>query len=141
MQTPPSDILKVLELINSNEGKKNIYIKGRRHGRPLFDRIFTFGMNIFETVYLGQWLTDINAQPNIFHRSFFETWKKPPTDFSLDLYAFYLARQRKMEVIRFDVEFLKRIHGESHWNKDFASKWKFIKRTMEFSLKLKKNNI
>jgi glycosyltransferase involved in cell wall biosynthesis len=141
MQTPPRDILKVLDLIKTHNGETDIYIKGRRRGRPIFDNIFTWGMNIFETVYLQTRLTDINAQPNIFHRSFFEKWENPPIDFSLDLYAFYTAKKEKMKIIRFPVFFLKRIHGESHWNKNFASKWKFIKRTMEFSVKLKKNNL
>jgi len=141
MQTPPEDVATAFGLIQKNGNDPKLYCKGTRRGRPVFDLIFTFGMSLFETLYLGKWLYDINAQPNIFHRSFFEKWKNPPTDFSLDLYALYLAKQEKMKIIRFPVFFLKRIHGESHWNKNFASKWKFIKRTMEFSVKLKKNNL
>ena len=100
---------------------------------------FTMGMSLFETLYLGRKLWDINAQPNIFHRSFFENIKNDcPKDFSLDLYFLYMAQKEGLKVIRFDVVFPPRVHGESSWNTGLASKWKFIKRTIEFSLKLKK---
>ncbi len=138
MQTSPNDAIKALEIIEKNGNLKNIYVKGRRKGRSLFDRFFTFGMSIFELLYLGELLYDINAQPNIFHRSFFEKWDNPPYDFALDLYAFYMAKKRGLKIIRFPVLFNKRIHGESHWNKNIFSKWKFIKRTISFSRSLKK---
>ncbi len=137
MQTPPRDIIRAYDMINNLSGSKNIYIKGTRQGRPVLDKIFTWGMTIFETIYLGEWLYDINAQPNIFHKSFLNKWGNPPFDFSLDLYAFYKAKKGKLNIIRFPVHFLKRIHGESHWNKNIYSKWKFIKRTLDFSFKLK----
>lgn len=138
MQTPPSDIIKALELIEKKGNPKNIYVKGLRKKRPLFDQAFTYGMSIFETIYMGETLFDINAQPNIFHRDFFASWNDAPYDFSLDLYAIYMARKQKLDIVRMDVIFPKRIHGVSHWNKDWKSKWKFIKRTVDFSLKLKK---
>ena len=138
MQTPPDDILKALKLIESNNNRTDIYIKGLRQGRLLFDQIFTWGMSFFETLYLGVSLYDINGQPNIFHSSFFKKWENPPLDFSFDLYAFYRARKNKLEIIRFPVIFPKRIHGESNWNTGLASKWKLIKRTIDFSRKLKR---
>ena len=140
MQTDPKDVIKALNIIeNSNE--KNIFIKGDRKNRPLFDQFFTNGMSIFETVYLGKKLYDINAQPNIFPKTFFDTWENPPHDFSFDLYALYLAQAQKLKLIRFDVLFPERMHGTSSWNTGFSSKWKFIKRTIDFSIKLKKGGI
>lgn len=138
LQTPPADILKALEIIEKAGNPKKIYVKGRRMGRPLVDRFFTFGMSIFESLFLGELLYDINAQPNVFHRSFFESWINPPYDFALDLYALYLAKKQNIKIIRFPVFFLKRIYGESHWNKNLYSKWKFIKRTILFSIDLKR---
>ena len=96
-------------------------------------------MSFFETIYMGEKLHDINAQPNIFHRDFFATWKNPPYNFALDLYVLYMAKKQKMNVIRFDVLFPERIHGTSSWNTGFAAKNKFIKRTLAFSAKLKKS--
>lgn len=138
LQTPPADVVKALEIIEKLGSPEDVYVKGRRRGRPLFDRMFTAGMSVFESLYLHAVLYDINAQPNIFHKSFFKRWDNPPYDFSLDLYALYLAKKSGLRIIRFPVFFSKRIHGESHWNKDLHSKWKFIKRTIDFSLELKK---
>lgn len=139
MQTDPADTLKALEIIEKQPNPYNCYVKGLRKGRPMFDQFFTIGMSIFETLYLGKILWDINAQPNIFHRSFFDIVKnRCPKDFSLDLYLLYMAKKCGLNVIRFDVVFPPRIYGESSWNKGFASKWKFIKRTIDFSVRLKK---
>jgi polyisoprenyl-phosphate glycosyltransferase len=139
MQTPPQDLLQALRIIEEYGNANNLYVKGRREGRPLFDRIFTWGMNIFETIYLRTPLYEVNAQPNIFHSSFFATWKNPPIDFSFDLYVLYHAKQCKLKIIRFPVLFLERQHGSSKWNTNWQAKWRFIKRTVQFSVELKKN--
>lgn len=138
-QTPPADVFTALSLIETQGGDKNLYAKGRRYGRPLLDRFFTFGMSVLETIYLGTPLYDINAQPNIFHRSFFETWNNPPKDFSLDLYVLYLAKRKKLKVIRFPVHFGPRKYGTSSWNTGMSARLKFIKRTLSFSKKLKQS--
>lgn len=82
---------------------------------------------------------DINAQPTLFPRDFFLTWHSPPHDFSLDLYAYYQAQRQGLAVHRFPVKFGERAHGVSHWNVNWTAKWKFIRRTVDFSLQLKKN--
>lgn len=138
MQTDPADVLKALEIIEKQPDANNCYVKGDRKGRAFMDQFFTMGMSLFETVYLGTKLWDINAQPNIFHRSFFENLENIPKDFSLDLFFLYMAKKKGIRIIRFSVVFPPRIHGESSWNTGFASKKKFIKRTIEFSKKLKK---
>jgi len=138
MQTDPHDVIKALDIIEGEAEPEKVFVKGNRKKRPFADIFFTTGMGIFESIYLGTSLMDVNAQPNLFHRSFFELWESPPDDFSLDLYAFYMARHKKIKVIRFPVLFTERIHGHSHWNVDWESKMKFIKRTLDFSFKLKK---
>ena len=142
MQTDPSDVIKAYHILEKENWNKILYIKGNRKGRSLFDQLFTSGMSIFESIYLGKKLYDINAQPNIFSRQFFESWQNPPDDFSLDLYALYMARRAKLDVRRIEVVFPPRIHGESHWNNgSLSAKWKFIQRTLNFSKKLKKEGI
>lgn len=142
MQTDPRDLIKALEIIEKSEDAKNIYVKGNRKGRPVFDQFFTSGMSLFETIYMGVKLYDINAQPNLFSKEFFESWQNPPKDFALDLYALYMAQRQGLKIERFNVQFPKRQFGESHWNNgSFKAKWKFIKRTLDFSVKLKKEGI
>ncbi len=139
LQTDPGDCIKALEIMQKQENPEKIYIKGNRHKRPFFDKFFEFGMSIFESIILKTYLYDINAQPNLFHNSFLKLMKNPPNDFSFDLYVYYLAKTSKYKIIKFPVLFPRRIHGESKWNAgDFKSKYKFIKRTLNFSFKLKK---
>lgn len=139
MQTDPADPLKALEIIEKHPNSENCFVKGDRKGRSFVDQFFTIGMSLFETIYLNTGLWDINAQPNIFHRSFFEAIKDScPKDFSLDLYLLYMAKKKKLNIIRFDVMFPDRIFGSSNWNTGIVSKWKFIKRTVQFSTKLKR---
>jgi len=138
MQTDPNDIVKALQLIEENGGNKNLYIKGLRKRRPFLDSFFTMGMSFFELSLLRKWLWDINAQPNIFHRTFYEGWQEPPLDFSLDLFVYYNAKVARLNIKRFNVLFPERIHGTSSWNFGLSSKYKFIKRTVLFSFELKR---
>ena len=102
------------------------------------DIVFTMGMSFFETILLAKPMWDVNAQPNMFSRAFFETWKDPPNDFSLDLYVYFQARCKRLQIHRFPVKFSERLHGVSHWNVNWAEKRKFILRTVDFSLKIRK---
>jgi glycosyltransferase involved in cell wall biosynthesis len=136
MQTDPQDAILGLELFEKHGD--DIFVKGRRYGRPFTDIFFTVGMSVFETLLLARPMWDINAQPNMFSRRFFESWADPPEDFSLDLYTYYQAQICGLKVHRFQVKFGERVHGVSHWNVNWAAKRKFIRRTLDFSLQLKK---
>jgi len=136
LQTDPNDALRGLELFNAHGN--DIFVKGRRYGRPIGDSIFTLGMSVFETILLGKVMWDINAQPTMFSREFFMQWQSPPKDFSLDLFAYFFAKKLKIPVYRLPVFFGSRAHGVSHWNIGWASKWKFIKRTIAYSFKLRR---
>ncbi|MBM3231762.1 glycosyltransferase family 2 protein [Candidatus Pacearchaeota archaeon] len=138
MQTPPEDVFRALEIIKSSKNKK-IFLKGKRYGRPLADKLVnTLGMSIFETVVLGSFMYDINAQPNIFPKSLMKHLSNPPKDFAFDLFVYYTAKKYGYEVKRFPVYFGKRIFGESAWNTGWKARIKFIKRTMKFTFELKK---
>jgi glycosyltransferase involved in cell wall biosynthesis len=136
MQTDPQDALLGLALFEKYGD--DIFVKGRRYGRPFMDVVFTVGMSVFETFLLTRPMWDINAQPTMFSRRFFESWPAPPDDFSLDLYAYYQAQSYGLKVHRFPVRFSERAHGVSHWNVNWVAKRKFIRRTVDFSLQLKK---
>lgn len=136
LQTDPNDAMFGLQLFEKHG--LEIFVKGKRYGRPLPDTIFSVGMAAFETLLLWKSMQDINAQPTMFSKAFFETWESPPNDFSLDLYAYYLAKKRNLRISRFPVKFGERAYGVSTWNVDWGSKWQFIRRTIEFSFELKK---
>ena len=119
MQTDPQDALHGLDLFEKHGD--DIFVKGRRYGRPFMDVVFTVGMSVFETILLARPMWDINAQPTMFSRSFFEALANPPDDFSLDLYFYYQAQHLGFKIHRFPVRFGERAHGISHWNINWAS--------------------
>ena len=138
LQTDPFDILAGLNILKKSP---EFFVKGKRINRPLADNIFTIGMSIFETILFKKIFWDINAQPNLFYRSFYQSWESPPLDFSLDLYVYFLARKRNLKIYRFNVNFNKRIHGSSKWNFNWSSKLRFIMRTVNYSILLCRNKI
>ena len=138
MQTNPLDILEGLKYFEESENK--IFVKGLRTGRNFSDRFFTICMSIFASLNLKCFLWDINAQPSIFQSSFFKEWDNPPNDFSLDLYAYFLAKKKGYKIKRFNVKFTERLFGISKWNFNFNSKVKFIKRNLNYIIKLSKES-
>lgn len=131
MQTDPGDVIKALELFHNTKDPENTFVKGKRYGRPFVDTFFTIGMSFFEIILLKAPMWDINAQPNLFHKSFLKTWVDPPKDFSLDLYVYFLAIKRGLTIKRFSVFFGERNYGVSSWNVSPSAKFRFIKRTLD----------
>ena len=133
LQTPPGVLTGAPSRATSGE-----FLKGRRHGRGVVDQFFTAGMSVIESVIFGRVLWDINAQPTLFPREWFETLASPPTDFSLDLYVYLQAKRSRLDVTRFWVPFGKRFAGTSSWNTGMRSRMKFIRRTLRYSVELRR---
>ena len=134
LQTPPTVLL----------GKKfqatpNALIKGQRTGRRFSERLFTIGMAVIESMIFRQRLWDINGQPSIFPREWFEKLENPPNDFSLDLFLYVQARKSGLTIIRPRVEFGERFAGSSTWNTGIKSQIHFVKRTIRYSVSLRRN--
>lgn len=138
LQADPADVIKAFNMCPQNENLL-CFIKGRRRNRPWSDRAFSRFMSLFESILFLDRYDDINAQPNIFSRQLFDHAIDIPTDFSFDLYFYYWANRLSYDMVRFDVLFPNRIHGTSSWNNDFKSKLKFIRRTIIYSIQLKKS--
>jgi polyisoprenyl-phosphate glycosyltransferase len=138
MQTDPGDILKALKFFTNTPTPERVFVKGRRYGRPFFDVIFTIGMSFFESLLLRAPMWDINSQPTMFHHSFLNTWDEPPIDFSLDLYTYFMAKKKGLDIKRFPVFFGERAHGVSSWNVSPTAKFRFVKRTLIYSFALRK---
>ncbi len=134
LQTDPRDCLRALPLF---DGAPRSFVKGLRRARPLKDVVFTWGMAAFELAVLGVPMWDINAQPTLFPRAFFDSWEDPPTDFSLDLYAFAEAKHQCLPIQRFDVDFGDRGAGEGN-NDTLAGKLRTSRKTAAFSLSLRR---
>ena len=97
MQTDPADAVTGLRYFEKYGDA--VFCKGRRFGRPIFDVLFTIGMSFFESILLRQFMWDINAQPNLFHKNFFKSLDNVPKDFSLDLYFLFMAKKKGLNII------------------------------------------
>ncbi|MCO4771990.1 MAG: glycosyltransferase family 2 protein [Deltaproteobacteria bacterium] len=135
LQTDPADCLRALPLFDA---EPEAFVKGQRGGRPLRDVVFTWGMAAFEAAVLGVRMWDINAQPTLFTRAFFATWEDPPTDFSLDLFAYHEALRRGLPVRRVPVHFGERGAGEGN-NDTLRGKLNTSRRTAAYSLALRRH--
>lgn len=137
-QTPPKDVLRAFEMLESAPDPEATLVKGRRRARPLRDTLFTMGMQAAALAILGESLEDINGQPKCFPRRLFELASNPPTDLSLDLYFFYVAKKNGFAVRTFDVQFGDREHGESKWAFNFRSKARNVARSVKYMAALRR---
>jgi len=139
-QTDPQDIIRAIETIEAQNKPVTLLLKGKRIERNPLDTFFTVGMSLISTLVLSSKLSDVNAQPKFFHRSFFDKIvNDAPLDFSLDLYLLYKANQLELKTVELPVSFEKRIHGEAKGGGTLRGKLKLIKRTCIYILELRKN--
>ncbi|QEL20182.1 glycosyltransferase family 2 protein [Limnoglobus roseus] len=138
LQTDPNDLMVGFDKLQAEPDAEHCFLRGRRIGRNFFDALFTGGMSLVASAALGTWLNDINAQPKMFHRSFFESLTTPPDDFALDLYVLYSAKKAGLKVIELPVVFAKREAGEAKGGGSLRGKYKLTKRTFRYILALRR---
>tara|TARA_B110000438_G_scaffold294269_1_gene335420 strand:- start:1539 stop:2234 length:696 start_codon:yes stop_codon:yes gene_type:complete len=111
LQTDPEDIVAGYNFIKNEN--KNIIIKGKRKNRSKLDVFFTYLMSKAVYIFSNTKLSDINAQPKFFYRSFLNYIDNPPKDFNLDLYILIKAIKEGYEIKDFPVFFHDRNSGLS----------------------------
>jgi glycosyltransferase involved in cell wall biosynthesis len=133
LQTDPADVFKALD-IYLLAPKHPILVKGYRRNRKLSEAFFSWCMGLISSVFLKARLTEINAQPKLFHRDFYEAIvKDAPYDFSLDLYFLFKAKKQGL-ILDFPVFFLPRLYGEAKGGSgsSLKNRIKLIKRTLKY---------
>lgn len=135
LQTKPSDVLEAYSLI-SQANATAVIVKGYRRERPAVDRFFSWFMGIFESLLFATTLKEINAQPTVFSRELLEHVWVGPDDFGLDLFVLVKAKERRYSELRFPVSFGPRFSGKSKWNNNLFARFRFIARTVSYSLAL-----
>ncbi len=113
LQTDPQDVFRAYRVYENRAQKgRRIFVKGRRIHRRLSEKSFSVGMQLLAGICLGVRLSEINAQPKLFPRALYEKFSdRAPDDFSLDLYALWLARRERYEILSVPVDFGARRHG------------------------------
>ena len=139
LQTEPLDVIRAFRLFLQQPDSDRVIVKGKRVGRKLGPWLFTFGMSLIASMALSGKYFDINAQPKMFSRRFFEReMDSPPEDFSLDLYLLAIAKRKHCSIRTFPVVFGKRLHGQSKWAFSFRSVSKTIFRSVKYIFQLRK---
>lgn len=126
MQCDPKDVFAAFNLLKGESNPTSALVKGRRAPRAFGAELLTRGMSLYASAILMTSLSDINAQPKVFHRSHLARLGSPPDGFPFDLYVLYQAKRAGLAVRTVPVAFGKRGHGESKWAFSFLSRWRTI---------------
>ena len=105
MQTNPMDIIKAISIIKKRGKEGNLFIKGRRKKRNSKETFQTKAMEYISSLFLNIKIKDINAQPKVITKSFYIKYIKKfaPNDLSLDLFAYYFALKKKIQIVISDL--------------------------------------
>jgi len=130
MQCSPADVFKAYHRLLAQPNPARALVKGKRRGREWSASLVTSGMSLIASTVLLTRLSDINAQPKLFHRSHLERLTHPPPGFQFDLYLLYQARRAALEISTLPVEFGQRAHGQSKWAANIFSRYRTIWATI-----------
>ncbi len=137
MQTDPADLFRAFHRLRRSENPRKTIVKGQRAPRDFGAELITRGMSLVATLVLMRKLTDINAQPKIFHRGLLATLSNPPDGFPYDVYVLYRGLQAGFSIAKIPVVFGQRGHGESKWAADFFSRYRTIINMIGYIIRLR----
>lgn len=138
-QCSPEDVFNVYEAVLKTKKPDQVFGKGHRVNDRGRAAILTLIQEFLSKIILGVQMTEINAQPKVFHRSLFEKFQIPPKGYELDIYAYYKALTLKFDVVAKEVIFHDRKHGQSKWSFSLTSKIKQILRNFNYLVFLRLN--
>lgn len=137
MQYRPQDCFNAYRKLLAQPDPAGALVKGKRAPRDLSAALLTNTMAVLASAVLLMPLTDINAQPKVFHRSLLAHLRQPPDGFQFDLYVLYTARRRGLTILTVPVVFGRRAHGQSKWAFGFLSRYRTIWATIVYIFKLR----
>ena len=139
VQVHPTELNQFFKHIKENPAG-GYFLKAHRTCRPKFDLLFTWGQGIVDSALLHTKLRDISAFPCLYPKSVVQgtITDEMPNDFSIDLFAYWTAKQMGYTEIRYDVVVGERKGGKSSWNSGLKSRIKQSKRIWDASLKIKR---
>ncbi len=137
MQCSPADLFRAYHRLNAEPDPAHALVKGKRGPRGFSAALVTNTMSLMASTVLFIRLTDINAQPKVFHREFLKHLTRPPDGFQFDLYVLYTARRAGMTLLTIPVVFGQRAHGQSKWAFSFLSRYRMIWATIVYLFRLR----
>lgn len=137
LQCDPHDVIRAYEIISKKDHPENILIKGWRRKRKIIPQLLTTCFQASAMLLFWRDFNEINAQPKVFHRRFFNTLNHPPLDFNLDFYILYKAKKEKLSIVSIPVDFSDRRYGTSKWAFSHLSKLKTIHKFLKYQVLLR----
>jgi glycosyltransferase involved in cell wall biosynthesis len=137
MQCSPADVFKAYDCLTAQPDPSRAVVKGKRGQRGFNASLITNGMAVLASIILGARLTDINAQPKLFHRSHLARLTSPPAGFQFDLYLLYQARRAGLAIQTIPVTFGERAYGQSKWAFSVFSRYRLIWATIIYMTRLR----
>ena len=132
LQTDPADVFRALKAYQNSPQSLKTLIKGRRHGRRLSEKIVSLGMGVVASAIFRRRLSEINAQPKVFHRDLLAHLSRPPIDFNFDVYVLVMALRNGWQIDTIPVDFPPRQYGHSNWARTWRSKLRTIWRSAKY---------
>ena len=120
--------------------KPTHFLKGKRKHRKKVDRLISNIMACLVSIILRMKMSDINAQPMIFHRSHLDLLKSSPNDFNFDLYFYYSMIRAGIQEERVGTRIFPRKHGKSAWNFGLASKFAMTQNVLSYTKYLREKS-
>ncbi len=137
MQCSPADVFNAYHKLVTQPAPTQTLVKGKRVKRDFSASLITTGMALLASAVLLTSLTDINAQPKVFHRSYVAKLSRPPVGFQFDLYVLYQARRAGLQIMTVPVVFGERMHGQSKWAANIFSRYRTIWATILYIFRLR----
>jgi glycosyltransferase involved in cell wall biosynthesis len=137
MQCSPADVFTAYDHLLATPNPAQTLVKGRRSGRDFSANLITTGMSMLASAILLTNLTDINAQPKVFHASHLARLTQPPDGFQFDLYLLYRVRQAGLKILTIPVVFSQRAHGQSKSAFNIFARYRTIWATIVYIFQLR----
>ncbi len=138
LQVNPTYLLEVFKVIETN-GRRPVFVKGKRRNRHFVEYIFSYGMSIFETILFKKVMYEVMAMPCMIPRKLLIYYiKRIPYDFSIDVFVYAIAIKHHVKTIHIPVDMKDRRDGISTWNTGFLSRIKQSHKMIRGSIKVKR---
>jgi len=127
LKVDPRELTNFIYGIEFNE---NYLVKASRSGRKLVAHLKTLFAGIVQSLLLRENMLDTGGTPTICTKKFILSLVNPPTSYVFESFILFIARQRKMEVLRPKIHYGVRLFGKSHWQNGLRAEWNLMRLIM-----------
>ncbi len=135
-QTSAEDILAFAEIAHQY-GDKPVFLKGKRCGRSLIERLFTGGMSAMGTMIFRRKMFEIMSTPVLMSKELLDPRDLLPDDFSIDIFVYYKACLGKYFIQHVPTFVHKRGGGKSSWNTGLWSRIQTSKKMLQSMFRIR----